>query len=226
MSLPKVFVAMDFADQDLALDLARTLSPKYCGLKIGKELFTSCGPQLVDTFFHMGYPIFLDLKFHDIPNTVAKACQAAAKLGVSMLNVHTLGGEHMLKAAREAIEPFSNRPKLIGVTVLTSLETQDLKRMGLPTTHDKLVTHLSGLAADSALDGVVCSPKECHSLKEQHGKDFLLVTPGIRLKDDERTDDQKRVTTPQDAVHAGSDVLVIGRPITRAKDPKFVLQNL
>ncbi len=208
-----------------ALDLAKRLSPELCRLKVGKELFSSSGPALVEQLQRLGYEVFLDLKFHDIPNTVAGAVRAVANLGVWMLNVHASGGQKMMAAAREAIEPFSHRPLLIAVTVLTSMTDQDLLELGYVESAQERVLRLAGLARESGLDGVVCSAMEAGALRQIHGDDFCLVTPGIRMSGDPAAD-QRRVVTPAEALSMGSDYLVIGRPITGAPDPLAALQRV
>lgn len=208
-----------------ALDLAKRLSPELCRLKVGKELFSSSGPALVEQLQRLGYEVFLDLKFHDIPNTVAGAVRAVANLGVWMLNVHASGGQKMMAAAREAIEPFSHRPLLIAVTVLTSMTDQDLLELGYVESAQERVLRLAGLARESGLDGVVCSAMEAGALRQIHGDDFCLVTPGIRMAGDPAAD-QRRVVTPAEALSMGSDYLVIGRPITGAPDPLAALQRV
>lgn len=219
---PRIVVALDFPDPAAATALAGRLDPASCRLKVGKELFTRGGPQLVERLQELGFEIFLDLKFHDIPHTVAQACRAAADLGVWMVNVHALGGRAMLEAAREAVDTAQVRPLLIAVTVLTSHDAQSLREVGLSEAPEVLVGRLAGLAADCTLDGVVCSAREAPMLRTQRGDQFALVTPGIRPAGSDR-DDQKRILTPTEAVRAGSDYLVIGRPITKAPDPRAAL---
>ncbi|MGD8934274.1 MAG: orotidine-5'-phosphate decarboxylase [Gammaproteobacteria bacterium] len=217
MTDSRIIVALDFPDETSALDLIARIDPELCRVKIGKELFTRCGPALVRRIVNDGYDVFLDLKYHDIPNTVANACKAAADLGVWMLNVHALGGPAMLAAARSALtDPQS--PKLIAVTILTSSSAEDLKAVGIEHTPEEMVKRLALLSREQGLDGVVCSAQESADLKSSLGMDFLLVTPGIRLPTDE-AGDQKRIVSPVDAVRKGSDYLVIGRPITQADDP-------
>jgi orotidine-5'-phosphate decarboxylase len=213
----KVIVALDFPDETSTLQLVEQLHPEQCRLKIGKELFTRFGPDLVRRLVDAGYDVFLDLKYHDIPNTVAKACMAAAELGVWMVNVHSLGGPSMLEAARKALSS-DDAPLLIAVTILTSSNEEDLQAVGINSSPEEMVTRLASLAKAQGLDGVVCSARETASLKSLLGQDFKLVTPGIRLADDS-TDDQKRIMTPIDAIQSGSDYLVIGRPITQAENP-------
>lgn len=220
---PRIIVALDFSSAEDALKLAEKLDPRICRLKVGKELFTTAGPNLVEKLRLKGFDIFLDLKFHDIPNTVANACKAASRLGVWMINVHALGGRKMLMAAREAIAQEST--KLIAVTLLTSMDQSDLADIGLQGNPEQIVERLARLAKDSALDGVVCSALEAKNLRHQMGKDFCLVTPGIRPLNDQ-ADDQKRITTPRQAILNGANYLVIGRPITQASDPFLTCQQL
>ena len=217
MSDSKVIVALDFADENSTMNLVDRLEPGLCRLKIGKELFTRCGPDLVRRIVDSGYDVFLDLKFHDIPNTVANACRAAADLGVWMLNVHALGGPTMLAAARAALSS-PDSPLLIAVTILTSSSEEDLKAVGIESSTTEMVVQLATLSKQQGLDGVVCSARETSELKTALGKEFVLVTPGIRLPTDE-ADDQNRIVSPVDAITQGSDYLVIGRPITQAEDP-------
>jgi orotidine-5'-phosphate decarboxylase len=223
MNSPRIIVALDFPNADPALSLAMQLDPRLCRLKVGKELFTAAGPQLVERLMGKGFEVFLDLKFHDIPNTVAGACKAAASLGVWMVNVHALGGRKMLSAAREAL-PMGTT-KLIAVTLLTSMGKDDLSDIGLSGEPEMVVQRLASLASSCGLDGVVCSALETSHLRQVMGKDFCLVTPGIRPLDSS-VDDQQRVTTPSQAVANGADYLVIGRPITQATDPLAMLQRL
>ena len=225
MNDPRIIVALDFAAQKDALALAAVLDPELCRLKVGKELFTAAGPALVERLAGSGFEVFLDLKFHDIPNTVASACKAAAKLGVWMLNVHALGGSRMMEAAREALEGVVKRPRLIAVTVLTSMGPGDLKELGLPGDPRETVLRLARLAHASGLDGVVCSAQEAAPLRQQLGAGFCLVTPGIRPSFAAQND-QVRIVTPTEAIRLGSDYLVIGRPITKAADPLQALQQI
>jgi orotidine-5'-phosphate decarboxylase len=222
MNDPKIIVALDFSDSKQALEFARKTSPEQCRLKIGKELFTSCGPALVEQLVSSGYDVFLDLKFHDIPNTVQKAASAAAKLGVWMLNVHALGGSAMMQAAREGVEIVAQRPFLIAVTVLTSLSSQDLRDIGIDRSVPDLVDQLARNALANGLDGVVCSAEEAPAMRSSIGEGPLLVTPGIR-PEWASTDDQQRIVTPQQALAGGASYLVIGRPITRHQDPAAAL---
>lgn len=220
---PKIIVALDFPAAEAALALALRLDPALCRVKVGKELFTAAGPQLLERLMAKGFEVFLDLKFHDIPHTVANACKAAAGLGVWMVNVHALGGRKMLSAAREAIP--AKKTKLIAVTLLTSMERDDLADIGLNGTPEDVVLRLATLAHDCGLDGVVCSALEAARLRQTIGRDFCLVTPGIRLAD-AAANDQQRVATPRQAIENGADYLVIGRPITQAADPLAALQRL
>ncbi len=225
MSNSRVIIPLDFADANQALNLAQQLDPDSCKLKVGKELFTHTGPNLVEKLVESGFDVFLDLKYHDIPNTVAKACQAAASLGVWMVNVHASGGRPMLEAAREAIEQSSNKPLLIAVTILTSLSEADLHDVGINDHVEEQVLRLASLTKDCGLDGVVCSAKEVEPINHKLGNEFCLVTPGIRPAQASQ-DDQKRVMTPAEAIKAGSHYLVIGRPITQAADPLQALENI
>jgi orotidine-5'-phosphate decarboxylase len=217
-----VIVALDFPDAAGAQAMAQRLSPELCRVKVGKELFTAAGPRFVEGLVQAGYDVFLDLKYHDIPNTVGQACRAAAGLGVWMLNVHGLGGRAMMEAARDAVAEAPGRPLLIAVTVLTSHGPEDLAQIGLEGTPRSASERLARLAADCGLDGVVCSAQEASALRSACGARFLLVTPGIRTAAD-AADDQKRITTPREAVRNGASYLVIGRPVTKANDPRAVL---
>lgn len=216
---PRLIVAMDYDNSRDCLAMARQLDPRYCRLKVGKELFTAAGPVVVEQLMDLGFEVFLDLKFHDIPNTTAAAVKAAANLGVWMVNVHASGGERMLRAARESLEQIQgHRPLLIGVTVLTSMEASDLRGVGVERMPAEQVSELAQLSQRCGLDGVVCSAREASALRAQLGDNFCLVTPGIRPVDSS-ADDQRRTMTPVDALAAGSNYLVIGRPITHASDP-------
>lgn len=225
MNDPKIIVALDYPDAASALALAERLSPDVCRLKVGKELFTAAGPGLVEQLIHRDFEVFLDLKFHDIPNTTAQACKAAASMGVWMVNVHAFGGRKMMEAAREALAHVSRRPRLIAVTVLTSMGPADLAGIGIYETPAEMVLRLAALAQESGLDGVVCSAQEAGLLRQQCGTDFCLVTPGIRPAT-AAADDQTRIMTPRAALEAGSSYLVIGRPITQAADPLHALQDI
>jgi orotidine-5'-phosphate decarboxylase len=225
MSDPKIIVALDYPNAKSALALVARLDPKLCKVKVGKELYTAAGPQLIDNINKSGFPIFLDLKYHDIPNTAAAACAAAAALGVWMLNVHALGGRAMLSAASEAIGKAARPPKLIAVTLLTSMGAGDMADVGLVGNPQEAVARLARLAQDCGLDGVVCSPQEAAALRKQCGKDFMLVTPGVRPAGSAQND-QQRVATPRQAIADGANYLVIGRPITGAPDPLEALRRI
>lgn len=225
MAGSRVIVALDFPDAGATRLFVQRITPKICRLKVGMELFTSEGPDLVSQLVSQGFDVFLDLKYHDIPTTVARACTQAAGLGVWMVNVHTLGGKQMLLAAREAIDHCAHRPLLVGVTLLTSHGDDDLVEIGFERGTERQVERLAGLARDAHLDGVVCSPQETSLLRLKFSKDFLLVTPGVRQSTDAR-EDQRRTCTPAEAVGAGADYLVVGRPVTRAPDPVAVLDAI
>ncbi len=225
MTDPRVIVALDFAEAAQAQALVARLDPAQCRLKVGKELFTRGGPALVAALQEKGFEVFLDLKFHDIPNTVAKACKAAADLGVWMVNVHALGGRRMMAAAREAIDAAAHRPRLIAVTVLTSMGDADLAEVGLQGSPEDNVRRLARLTASAGLDGVVCSPREVVMLRNTLGGDFQLITPGVRPAG-AALNDQTRVATPEDAMRMGASYLVIGRPITQADDPLAALMAI
>lgn len=222
----QLIVALDFPKEDQALSLATELDPSLCALKVGNEMFTRFGAKFVNQLISQGFDIFLDLKFHDIPNTVARACQACADLGVWMINVHASGGFAMMQAARKAIEPHgANRPLLIGVTVLTSMLDADLLQVGVHSDLNTQVNRLAILAQQAGLDGVVCSAHEVSMIKSACGNDFKTITPGIRLEGDE-AGDQQRVMTPKKAISLGSDFLVVGRPITTAAKPMAVVRMI
>lgn len=223
-----VIVVLDYPDAASAMKLVERLDPSLCRVKIGKELFTAAGPAVVEQAMALGFDVFLDLKYHDIPNTVAGACKAAARLGVWMVNVHASGGRAMLTAAREAIDGVTGRkPLLIGVTVLTSLSSADLPEIGVAADAKAQVLRLARLCYDTGLDGVVCSAEEAPLLNSSlpSGRAFVKVTPGIRLAGDAKGD-QQRVLTPVEAIKMGADYLVIGRSITQAKDPVGTLQEI
>lgn len=222
---PRLLVAMDYNNSNDCLSIAHQLSPSECRLKVGKELFTATGPQLIEQLMTLGFDVFLDLKFHDIPNTTAKAVASAAELGVWMVNVHTSGGLRMMEAAVNALAPFDHKPWLIGVTVLTSMTAEDLAQTGVTRSPQEQVLYLAEQARQSGLDGVVCSAQEVVQLKRQCGEDFLAVTPGIRPAS-AAADDQRRVMTPAEAVAAGSDYLVVGRPVTQAADPSLACRQI
>jgi len=220
-----IIVALDFPSAAQALALVERLQPERCRLKVGKELFTRGGPALVEQLVSKGYDVFLDLKFHDIPNTVAAACSAAADLGVWMVNVHAQGGRRMMEAAREALQKSSHQPLLIAVTILTSMGEEDIHEVGLAGSPADNVKRLAALAQSAGLDGVVCSPQEVAMLRQVVNNEFRLVTPGIRPGWSARGD-QTRVTTPAEAMALGSSFLVIGRPITGAAEPLEALAKI
>ena len=221
-----VLVALDVATEEELLKLVDQLDPSECRVKVGKELFTLFGPKVLDILHQRGFEVFLDLKFHDIPNTVAAAVRAAAERGVWMVNVHASGGSAMMKAAREALKPYGDTaPILIAVTVLTSMGENELSELGVERSAAEQVSHLARLAQDSGMDGVVCSAQEAENLRAERGDGFLLVTPGIRPRDS-ASDDQQRIATPEDAVRMGSNYLVIGRPISRAAEPLAALRDI
>lgn len=223
---PKVVVALDFDKKIDALSFVDKISPTDCKLKVGKEMFTYFGPEFVKTLTGKGFDVFLDLKFHDIPNTVAKAVTAAADLGVWMVNVHASGGSQMMSKAKQALENYGNdAPLLIAVTVLTSMSESDLRGLGINKTPAEQVNFLAKLTKDCGLDGVVCSAMEAEQLKLSLGKEFKLITPGIRPAGSSN-DDQQRIMTPEQAIKVGVDYLVIGRPITKAVDPQLVLAQI
>lgn len=226
MNDPKVIVALDYEQEREALSFVDKIDPKSCRLKVGKEMFTLFGPDFVRQLHSKGFSVFLDLKFHDIPNTCSKAVRAAAELGVWMVNVHASGGERMMVASREILDSYGNdRPLLIGVTVLTSMEKQDLAGIGLALEPREQVIRLAQLTQNCGLDGVVCSAQESPMLKEKLGQEFKLVTPGIRPIGSAASD-QKRIMTPTEAIDSGSDYLVIGRPITQSDNPSKVLDDI
>ena len=223
---PKVVIALDYADKQQALDFINQLDPASCRLKIGKEMFTHFGPEFVKTVIAKNFDVFLDLKFHDIPNTVAKAVKAAADLGVWMVNVHASGGRRMMEAAKAILEPYGDKaPLLTAVTVLTSMDQSDLDELGIELSPAEQVKRLALLTKSSGLDGVVCSSHEAPELKALLGADFKLITPGIRPVGS-AAGDQRRIKTPKEALDSGSDYLVIGRPITQAADPAQVLSEI
>ncbi len=225
MNNSRIIISLDYANVEPVLELVGQLDPQKCRVKVGKELFTRAGPALIEKLVSKNFDVFLDLKFHDIPNTVARACSAAADLGVWMLNVHASGGRAMLHSAREAIDKSSHQPWLIAVTVLTSLSAQDLNELGIASSVDEQVGRLARLTQANGLDGIVCSAQEVSFVRRQMGSDFKLVTPGIRPAGS-AGDDQKRIMTPAEAITSGSDYLVIGRPITQAKEPMQALLDI
>lgn len=221
-----IIIALDQPTPDLALQFVEQLKPRDCILKVGSALFTVGGPDLICAFVKHHYKVFLDLKFHDIPNTVAAACRSAAQLGVWMVNIHTSGGTRMMNAAREALEGFgTGRPLLVGVTVLTSMDVESFQETASQNSITEQVLHLSQLAYASGLDGVVCSAQEALMIKKATNPSFLTVTPGIRLREGE-AHDQQRIMTPKAAIQNGADYLVVGRPITHATDPLAVLCSI
>ncbi|MEH4659287.1 orotidine-5'-phosphate decarboxylase [Phytobacter diazotrophicus] len=221
-----VVVALDYDNRDKALAFVDRIDPRDCRLKVGKEMFTLFGPQLVRDLQQRGFDVFLDLKFHDIPNTAAHAVKAAADLGVWMVNVHASGGARMMTAAKEALLPFGNdAPLLIAVTVLTSMEASDLQGLGITATPAEYAERLAGLTQQCGLDGVVCSAQEAVRFKAAFGQQFKLVTPGIRPQGGE-VGDQRRIMTPEQALAAGVDYMVIGRPVTQSADPAQTLRDI
>ncbi|HLR17112.1 MAG TPA: orotidine-5'-phosphate decarboxylase [Alcanivoracaceae bacterium] len=220
-----IIVALDYPDAASAMAMAERLNPQEVRLKVGKELFTAAGPALVEALQNKGFELFLDLKFHDIPNTVAGALRSAARLGVWMANVHVSGGRRMLEAAAEAVQNSAHKPLLTGVTVLTSMGAEELHELGITKSPAEQVEHLARLAQECGLDGVVCSAQEAAQLHEACGKEFLLVTPGIRPAGSQQ-DDQTRIMTPPQAQAAGVDYMVIGRPITKAADPTAAVRSI
>ncbi len=221
----KLIVALDFPSSQQALEFVKQLSPSLCKLKVGFELFVSSGPDFIKQLIDKGFDVFLDLKFHDIPNTVALACQSASKLGVWMMNVHATGGDVMMKAAKQSLIEIQSRSKLIAVTVLTSMDKAQLATTNVAVNPEQQVKHLAQLTKDSGLDGVVCSAQEAFILRKELGEDFLLVTPGIRPEKTE-AGDQKRVMTPKEANKAGVSYIVVGRPITKAENPLLVIEQI
>lgn len=221
----RLVVALDFDRMDPCMDLVSQLDPNYCRLKIGKELFTAGGPQIVERVQAQGFDVFLDLKFHDIPNTVAKAVKTAASLGVWMVNVHASGGRKMMDAAANALSSFDHAPLLIAVTVLTSMSQDELSAMGVDGSVESHVERLAKMSKDAGFDGVVSSAREASSIKRISGSAFVCVTPGIRPLQ-ASADDQHRIMTPEQAIIGGSDYLVVGRPITQAVDPLLAAKNI
>lgn len=226
MNDPKIIVALDFASPKDALSIVGELDSTQCRLKVGKEMFTREGPAFVELLISKGFDVFLDLKFHDIPQTVAKAVQAAADLGVWMVNVHAFGGRQMLIAAKEVLAKYQKPPLLIGVTILTSLNNTDLVEIGMNESTTDAVIRLTKLVNQCDLDGIVCSAQEVPHLKSIVDVGFKFVTPGVRLDTQTNNDDQKRIVTPKEAIAAGSHYLVIGRPITKSSNPKAVLSAI
>ena len=223
--VPKLFIAIDQNDINKAKELIQKLAPEMCGIKVGKELFTACGPEIIQWIQEKGFKVFLDLKYHDIPNTVEKACFVASKMGVSILNVHALGGIDMMLAAKEGVDKSNNTPYLIAVTLLTSIDSHGLKSIGFTSNVDKQILNLAKNASQAKMNGIVCSAKDIVNIKDVLPERFLYVTPGIRLSSSAK-DDQKRISTPFEAIKSGSNILVIGRPITQAKNPEAVLNQI
>ncbi|OBX08534.1 orotidine 5'-phosphate decarboxylase [Gallibacterium salpingitidis] len=222
----KVIVALDYETRKEAMQLVDQLDPSLCRLKVGKEMFTTLGTEFVKELQNRHFDVFLDLKFHDIPNTVARAVRSAADLGVWMVDMHASGGLRMMEAAKKILEPYGkDAPILIAITVLTSMEEADLLQIGVNTSPEEHVIRLARLSQRAGLDGVVCSPQEVEILRQRCGNDFKLITPGIR-PEGSQLGDQRRVMTPREAIEAGSDYLVIGRPITQAADPIAVLKQI
>lgn len=224
-NMSPLIVALDYPSAEQAIAMAEQLDPKYCRVKVGKELYTRCGPNILESLHKLGFEVFLDLKFHDIPNTTANAVAVAADLGVWMVNVHASGGRKMMAACVEKLSHYKARPLLIAVTVLTSMQGEDLHDLGLNVSPQEQVNRLAGLSHEVGMDGLVCSSHEVASLKSDYGSDFKLVTPGIRPSFS-AAGDQKRIMTPAEAMRAGSDYLVIGRPITQADKPLFALESI
>lgn len=220
-----IIVALDYPNAEQALAMAQRLDPSQCRVKVGKELYTRCGPQILEALHKLGFEVFLDLKFHDIPNTTANAVAVAAELGVWMVNVHASGGAKMMTACADKLAAYEHAPLLIGVTVLTSMEQSDLAGIGLDLAPLEQVSRLARLTQDCGLDGIVCSSQEVTTLSAQLNEDFKFITPGIRPAF-ATADDQKRIMTPSEAIQAGSDYLVIGRPITKAEDPNVALEKV
>lgn len=221
----KLIVALDFPTVEQALVFVKPLNPQMCKLKVGFELFVAAGPDFVKALVDQGFDVFLDLKFHDIPNTVASACVAASKLGVWMMNVHASGSDKMMRTAKQALVDCNSKTILISVTVLTSMDEKQLSAINIENTAEKQVKHLAALTKESGLDGVVCSAKEAQVLRKLMGEDFLLVTPGIRPVGS-NAGDQSRVMTPREAAAAGVSYIVVGRPITQAEEPLSVIKQI
>lgn len=219
----RIIIPLDL-DYSQAINIAKTLDPNICRLKVGSQLFTSSGPKVIKELHSLGFDIFLDLKFHDIPNTVHESVKSAADLGVWMVNVHASGGSKMLEASNKALVGYENPPLLIGVTVLTSLSEEEIKEIGLKGIQGQ-VLQLAGLVKDNGLDGVVCAASDTTAIKSKFGEEFLTVSPGIRPANS-NTNDQSRVATPSEAIKNGSDYLVIGRPVTGSKNPKDALEKI
>ncbi|MDD3266764.1 MAG: orotidine-5'-phosphate decarboxylase [Burkholderiales bacterium] len=221
----KIIVALDFNDIEEVINFVSTISPSECRLKVGKELFTAYGPQIIQELHNRGFEVFLDLKFHDIPNTVYKAIKVAANLGVWMVNVHASGGREMMQKARQAIIESTHKPLLIAVTILTSMSNEAVAEIGYSKNLTEQALHLAKLSYECGLDGVVCSAHEASLIKSNTNSEFLTITPGIRLSDS-KTDDQTRIMTPKNAIDNKADYLVIGRPITKADKPAEILAKI
>ena len=222
----KIIVALDYERESDALALVDQIDPNLCRLKVGKEMFTTLGMNFVKQLHQRNFDVFLDLKYHDIPNTVARAVRSAADLGVWMVDLHASGGLRMMEEAKRILEPYGkDAPLLIAVTVLTSMEDLDLLQIGINASPMEQVLRLAHLTQRAGLDGVVCSPQEVEILRNACGEEFKLVTPGIRPTGAD-FGDQRRVMTPAAAIRAGSDYLVIGRPITKANNPVEVLRSI
>ena len=221
----KIILALDFDSESETLNFIERLDPKLCKLKIGKQLFVREGPKIVTSMIDRGFDVFLDLKFHDIPNTTVKACEAAADMGCWMVNIHAFGGRIMMEAVANSFARLKAPPLLVSVTVLTSFDGQEISRIGLNKTLDNQVELLAKLSYDSGIDGVVCSALEIGKIKKSVGSKFIYVTPGIRVLGD-AMHDQSRVVTPEKAILLGSDYIVIGRSITSDKDPLKKLKQI
>lgn len=224
MDNSKIIVALDFGSLSETEDFLKKVKGQNCRVKVGKELFTNEGPNVIKLIQQYGFEIFLDLKFHDIPNTVSRAIKASCNLGIWMVNVHASGGKQMLLAAREAVDSSSNKPILIAVTILTSYDNYSFQELGFKNNLLDQIAYLATLSENSGMDGIVCSANDIPSIKPLVKEKFQFVTPGIRLANS--NDDQKRVTTPEDAITQGSNYLVIGRPITSSEDPAALIEKI
>jgi len=222
---PKLFIAIDQNEPNIAKELIQKLPSTDCGIKVGQELFTACGPEIIDWIHKKGFKIFLDLKYHDIPNTVEKACFIASKMGISILNVHALGGKEMMISAREGVDKSNNKPYLIAVTLLTSTDQTTLKEIGFGSSINNQILNLALSASQAKLDGIVCSAKDIINIKNLLPQNFLYVTPGIRPENKSKND-QKRITTPSEAIKFGSNILIVGRPVTQAKNPELAISQI
>lgn len=224
MNNSKIIVALDFGSLSETEDFLKKVKGQNCRVKVGKELFTNEGPNVIKLIQQYGFEIFLDLKFHDIPNTVSRAIKASCNLGVWMVNVHASGGKQMLLAAREAVDSSSNKPILIAVTILTSYDNYSFQELGFKNNLLDQIAYLATLSENSGMDGIVCSANDIPSIKPLVKEKFQFITPGVRLANS--NDDQKRVTTPEDAITQGSNYLVIGRPITSSEDPAALIEKI